>query len=335
MKKRVILRRGASIAFLDVIACGFGAIVLLVLILPVGENQERQTSDVFSVISTLQNRISEAGTLSQALKFKIISGNSSLAVLQSAALKDGEQNEVVLQTEAELYERLSFLKTEADLLEQSLAREAVDSVIETKKLPSYLYGIPVDSDYLAIVIDTSGSMQTIWPKVVQKVSEVIRNYPGLLGFQILSDQGQFLYESNESWLVAEDRRIDAAIGKLSSWKPYSNSSPVEGIKIGVEKLYRPGMELALFVVGDDYTGVDFDGFLSEIDRVTDQAGNTSKLRIHSLGFFNDIHSQHPERFVQLMQVLTFNHGGSFLYFGNDVPEEANIARGGRVVSNVD
>ena len=108
MKKRVILRRGASIAFLDVIACGFGAIVLLVLILPVGENQERQTSDVFSVISTLQNRISEAGTMSQALKFKIISGNSSLAVLQSAALKDGEQNEVVLQTEAELYERLSF-----------------------------------------------------------------------------------------------------------------------------------------------------------------------------------------------------------------------------------
>jgi len=105
----------------------------------------------------------------------------------------------------------------------------------------------------------------IWPRVNRVIRDVLTNYPELIGFQIVSDQGEFLVQSDQRWLLPRDWQIQSALEKLESWNAYSNSSPVEGIEVAVSTLFSPGINMALFVVGDDYTGTDFDSFLSKID----------------------------------------------------------------------
>ena len=46
-------------------------------------------------------------------------------------------------------------------------------------------GIPVDSEYIIFVIDTSGSMfQGPWDLVLEKVSETLAVYPRIKGIQV-------------------------------------------------------------------------------------------------------------------------------------------------------
>src|SRR3546814_5029389 len=54
-------------------------------------------------------------------------------------------------------------------------------------------GIPVDSEYIIFVIDTSGSMQSIWPEVVRTLDMVLNAYPKVKGVQIMSDMGEYMY----------------------------------------------------------------------------------------------------------------------------------------------
>lgn len=329
MNVKNVIGSGSIIAFLDVIACGFGAIVLLVLILPVGNKQESEHSDTFAIISNLKKEDSEQLIFNRILQAKIASEILSIEALKDLKFLRKNQSDANRKSQFELREQLYASSEKAEAMEKKLLRKTLDTGtgISEKGVPSFLYGIAVDSDYLVFVIDTSGSMQSIWSKVVGKVADVLRNYPGLSGFQVLSDQGQFLYKDTQGWMTAADSEIEATIRKLDSWKPYSNSSPVEGIKVAVEKLYTPGLKMALFVAGDDYTGERTDSFLDEVARIKDRTGDASQLRIHALGFHNDLHSQYPERFARLMQILTFNNGGSFLFFGNEVADKLVINRG--------
>ena len=50
---------GSIVAFLDVIACGFGAVVLIILIAPVGESKGVTEPEVYDQLSRLVNRADE------------------------------------------------------------------------------------------------------------------------------------------------------------------------------------------------------------------------------------------------------------------------------------
>ena len=55
-------------------------------------------------------------------------------------------------------------------------------------------GIPVDSEYIIFVIDTSGSMQQYnWQRVQEKITETLDVYPAVKGIQIMNDQGSFMF----------------------------------------------------------------------------------------------------------------------------------------------
>ena len=315
------------VAFLDVIACGFGAIVLLVLILPVGEYEAKGDSEVYQKIGEMRNQVKSLNSGNSLLELDFVSMRAALSVLvtsqDSASRKEGAADTSI----AVLKKELLLVSAAADSLELELKQKLLDTGVENEGPPSRSYGIPVDSDYLVFVIDTSGSMKKIWPRVMSKVLEILRNYPRLKGFQILSDQGEILYAGKQNWLPADKRSFDAVQAKLSNWNAYSNSSPVEGIRVAIDRLYRPGLKIGLFVAGDDYTGNDFDSFLAEIESIRQKAGASAQLRIHALGFFNEAFSQYPERFSRLMQILTFDHGGAFLYIGNQTPQQLTISRG--------
>ena len=51
------------------------------------------------------------------------------------------------------------------------------------------------------------------------------------------------------------------IRRLTNWKSYSNSSPVEGIKHAVRVFFRKGERISLYVFGDDFSGGSIDTVL--------------------------------------------------------------------------
>jgi hypothetical protein len=319
--------QASIMAFLDVIACGFGAVVLLVLILPVGQFTTDFDSDGLNQFALVQSDLVNKVDVNNEALVEI----AGLEVMLRASLGQAQletDSEIPPSEIASLERRISIMKSVITSQRDILKDKMMSVTTKTDRgLPSHFYGIPVDSDYLALVIDTSGSMQKIRVKVLRTLSEILENYPDLRGFQVLSDQGEFLLSNEPGWIPADNDSIDDVIRRLRSWNPYSNSSPVEGIEVAVRELYQPNLSLGIFVVGDDYTGTSFDSFLSQINAITSSIGSTGQLRIHALGFHNEQYSQYPDRFGRLMQVLTFNHGGAFMYIGDDNAEPVKISRG--------
>ena len=43
-----------------------------------------------------------------------------------------------------------------------------------------LFGIPVDSEYVVFIVDTSGSMKDIWNKVTRHIENVINIHPTVI-----------------------------------------------------------------------------------------------------------------------------------------------------------
>ena len=121
--------------------------------------------------------------------------------------------------------------------------------------PQEAAGIPVDSDHVAIVLDTSGSMMPLWRNVMSEMSNVLSQYPQLKGFQVLSDQGEYLHpKTRGNWISDTPANRRTALRKMSTWRAYSASNPAPGILQAVRDLYAPGRRMAVFVFGDDYQG---------------------------------------------------------------------------------
>ena len=55
-------------------------------------------------------------------------------------------------------------------------------------------GIPVDSEYIIFVIDTSGSMFSYaWERVLQEVEATLSIYPEVKGIQVMNDMGNYMF----------------------------------------------------------------------------------------------------------------------------------------------
>src|SRR6478609_10073225 len=63
-------------------------------------------------------------------------------------------------------------------------------------------GIPVDSEWIIFVVDTSGSMQADnWDNAQNVVREILDIYPKVKGLQVLSDQGSMMFGGAKgTWL---------------------------------------------------------------------------------------------------------------------------------------
>ena len=314
MRKRET--EGTSLSFLDVVACAFGAIVLLVLILPVGSyglfaESEPQSVDyahlfrakrsldveidqLKSQIETNERILRELGSDQSTTTSRISNLRSAIRATQQEI---DTQREQTATTEQE-YRRI--MAAQARPLRASR--------------PDYA-GIPVDADYVALVIDTSSSMKSIWSDVMREVRGVLSLYPDLKGFQIVSDLGVYLYESHEGrWIRDSPARRSDALARLGGWEAPSRSSPARGIKTAISDLYKQDETMALFIVGDDFSGrEDLDTYLQEVDEiVADASVKEGSLRIHAIGFANPRMVYSSLRFSVLMRELTQRHAGAFL-----------------------
>lgn len=306
-----------SLSFLDVIACAFGAIVILVLILPIGRQtvSEAEPLSVASMgrilflidetreeISSLQSQIESSETLLGSIQAESASISDATKLISNAV------TDTMAQT-ADVEAQRSALATTRSILENIQPKGPSTEQVDTE-----LAGIPVDSEYLAFVIDTSGSMQTIWNVVLKEIERFWLLYPEIKGFQVMNDNGSYLYRHTKGrWIPDSASARKRALRRTRIWLGFSNSSPVEGIIQAVDDLCRDGIKMAIVVVGDDYQGASFQGVLDQVDRkVQSRSIKEGELRIHAIGFWNQASVAAPESFGVLMRELTQRNDGAFV-----------------------
>ncbi|MDX1459893.1 MAG: VWA domain-containing protein, partial [Xanthomonadales bacterium] len=181
-------------------------------------------------------------------------------------------------------------------------------------------GIPVDSEYIIFVVDTSGSMfQYSWTLVVRKMAEVLEVYPQVKGIQVMNDMGQYMFSGYRGQWIPDTPQLRAQIlDRLQNWAPFSNSSPVEGINAAIQTFYRPGRKISIYTLGDDFSGRSIRRVVKAVEALNrSHEGAGQLVRIHAIGF--PVHfppGQTPAssaiRFAALMRELSYNNGGTFI-----------------------
>jgi hypothetical protein len=189
-----------------------------------------------------------------------------------------------------------------------------------KKITRSVGGIPVDSEYIVFIIDTSGSMQrNAWSLVQKKMRETLEIYPKVKGIQIMNDMGNFLFSQYAGkWIPDTPARRRAIISALRTWNSFSNSSPVEGITAAINMFYSKDKKISLYVFGDEFSGPAIQPVINEVDRINRAAKDGSRrVRIHAVGFpvvmeQTNQRGNTGERFATLMRALCQRNGGTFV-----------------------
>jgi hypothetical protein len=181
-------------------------------------------------------------------------------------------------------------------------------------------GIPVDSEYVIFIVDTSGSMQQYnWERAVQKLNETLDVYPQVKGLQIMNDNGSFMFQQYAGkWIPDTPGRREAIINTMRNWRPFSDSNPVDGIIYAISTFWSADKKISVYVFGDEFSGGSVESVVRQIDSVNrvDASGNRL-VRIHAVGFpyFFEGGREIPDtarRFAQLMRVLCDRNGGTFV-----------------------
>ena len=324
-KRREI--EGLSLSFLDVISCGFGALILLLVLTKVFDPSDIKVSigNLEDYLISLQEDILTKRNDNRDLRTEIIRRQEleneemlRATRLQEELLQLQEKYEIIVRkTKAE-----EKIKAKLNIAKQTLTEEMqrlLKDYTRTKS-DSTIGGIPVDSEYVIFIIDTSGSMYTnAWPLVLQKVSETLEVYPKLKGIQVMNDMGNYMFSqyANE-WIPDTAARRSAILNRLQNWNVFSNSSPVEGITKAISTFYKPGRRISLYVFGDDFSGRSVDQVIQVVDRINrvDSDGNRL-VRIHAVGF-PVLFSLPPRyqasaiRFSILMREICIRNGGTFV-----------------------
>ena len=116
--------------------------------------------------------------------------------------------------------------------------------------------MPIDSEYVIFIVDTSGSMQSQnWRYAEQKLGEVLNIYPKLKGIQVMDDEGGYMFtEYRGKWIPDSPARRKAILDRFRGWQAFSNSSPSEGIIAAVRTFWTRDHSISLYVFGDEFTG---------------------------------------------------------------------------------
>ncbi|MEM9624096.1 MAG: VWA domain-containing protein [Pseudomonadota bacterium] len=319
-------RRGIeefSVSFLDVICCGFGAIILLLMITKTVQPVllERSSINLQGQVAARENALFEIRGQITELRRQL---DDTEGDLDDKLEKLAELQRQLTQILGE-YDNLSESQQETATqnLKLAAAKQSLTDEMERllgldfKRSSGLVGGIAVDSEYIIFVIDTSGSMQSVaWPQVVRKVSETLSIYPQVKGIQVMNDMGDYMFSRYQGqWIEDTPALRNSIITTLQGWAPFSNSSPVEGITEAINTYYDPDKRISIYVFGDDYTGNSIEEVIEAVDRVNlaDESGRR-RVRIHAVGFpvYLDRPNNRVYRFAALMRELAYRNDGSFV-----------------------
>ena len=327
MRKRRGDSESSSIAFLDVISCGFGAMILLLLIT---ESSPPITLEASAVqlqmpITDLQEQLFEIRGETRIVNADLNAKREQLSAFQQRIANLRSQ----LFSVQGRFNSSNSIADERIIEAQNLASSKQSLTEEMERLlgqdferrNNLVGGIPVDSEYIIFVIDTSGSMfQNAWPRLIDVIVDTLDVYPNVKGTQIMNDMGDYMFDSfRGQWIPDTPARRTTIINTLRNWSPYSNSSPVEGVTAAINTYYAPDKKISIYVMGDDFQpGGSITQVLRTVDRLNAKDANGNPMvRIHAVGFpvifaLEPRYRQSAYRFANLMRELTQRNGGTFV-----------------------
>ncbi|MFT4863414.1 MAG: hypothetical protein ACI95C_002645 [Pseudohongiellaceae bacterium] len=317
-----------TVSFLDVASCGFGAMIILLMIVKTNEPITLEIAEIPSAgrVLALQEQLfairGETTILNRELNAKqeqISTYTDRVARLR----RDLSDIEGRYQTSRKLSDETSDESGQLAIARQTLTQE-MQRLMANSSAPenNAVGGVPVDSEYIIFVIDTSGSMfdNPSWGKMLGVIEDTLNVYPEVKGIQIMNDMGDYMFDSfRGKWMSDTPTMRRRILSTLRTWNPYSNSSPVEGVTRAIDTFYSPDKKISIYVLGDDFQpGGSIRNVLETIDRINleDENGNR-RVRIHGIGF--PVIFAGPERFRQsvyrystLMREMTSRNGGTFV-----------------------
>lgn len=318
-----------SLSFLDSISCGFGAIILLLVIAKIFEpiRLEESRVELDSLIARYEQElhmiIGETDRLERERK-----STSDEIVFDESRIRELQRR--LAQIRASMHERQDDAEYSSELegrlaqAKQSLTEE-MERLLADYRPPIDEYkigGIPVDSEYIIFIIDTSGSMRTYaWDRVQQQIRETLEVYPTVKGIQVMNDEGQYMFRSyRDQWIPDTPALRQDILDRLKDWRAISNSSPREGILAAIDTFYDPDKKVSLYVYSDDFSpgGGSINAVVREVDRRNSlDAQGKKRVRIHAVAFpvFYEVTGNElltAADFAILMRALCLRNGGTFV-----------------------
>ncbi|MBP19635.1 MAG: hypothetical protein CMQ21_12180 [Gammaproteobacteria bacterium] len=323
-KRREI--EGVSLSFLDVISCGFGAIILMLVL-----------TKVFEPV-VLEDTIENLEGYLAALQEDVFKLRGETRDIDREMIRKQDKKKDEIERLIRLQQNLDALKNKLTTVtdrtkvnttieeklakaKQSLTEEMQRLLADYKKSidDDTIGGVPVDSEYVVFIIDTSGSMrQFAWPLLQQKIEETLSVYPRLKGIQVMNDMGNFMFSERRDFMNDNTKLRQLIVERLETWDTFSNSSPVEGITRAISAFYKPGRKISLYVLGDEFTGRSIQTVIDKVDRINHAGADGERLvRIHAIGF--PVQFAQPQqfqvtgiKFAILMRELCARNGGTFV-----------------------
>jgi hypothetical protein len=322
-----------SLAFLDCICCGFGAIILI-FVLSIDSSEKDRLQTLADLRKIMAAHLLEMGRLNIS-KEDLDRSNARVATLVTdMRIKNDSMHALLDDLEAQLSTEKkgqeAMLVDIDDLKKEIAARQKkADMVLpDVKPLP---VGLTIGSNYIAFVIDTSGSMRDpntdgVWGIAIRKVEEVLDVYPTVKGVQVLDTDGRFILNGGRNgamdWLPDTRETRDQIKRTLRRYNAESISSPVPGLRRVFTTLYRendPDMKLGVYVFGDEYAeSASSDSVIKWVDdhNPADADGNR-RVVINCVAFPTTIQFTFSMgntglRYSNLMREICYRNGGTFI-----------------------
>ena len=324
-----------SLAFLDCICCGFGA-VILIFVLSVDSREKEKLQILIEVNRALAEQAAALAKL-RTSKEDLEKSNARVATLVTdARLRNDTIHALIDDLEKGLQREKrgqEALLVDIDELKKEIAarqkKPDYDMVLKDVK-PTPL-GLPIGSNYVAFIIDTSGSMRDpntggLWPIAIRTIESALDSYPVIDGLQLIDADGRFILgrpgSGTAGWL-ADSPEIRSQIKRvLRRYDQDTVSNPVPGMKNAMRFLFdkaNPNMRMCVFVMGDEFNSSDAaDVAIRQLDELNpaDENGNR-RVTINAVGFPTTIRYQFSMgntglRFANLMRTVCYLHGGAFI-----------------------
>jgi hypothetical protein len=325
-----------SLSFLDCICCGFGAIILI-FVLSIDSREKEKLQALIEVQRALAEKAA-ALTKIEAAKIEVERNNTRVTrLVTDARLKNDSLQALVDELEKGLQREKrgqDALLVDIDDLKKEIAarQKKPDHELVLKEVKPTPVGLPVGNNYIAIIIDTSGSMRDphhggLWPIVLRTIDTVLDSYPSIDGIQVLDGDGRFVLgprrgAGTSAWLPDTPDTRATIKRVLRRYDQDTVSNPVPGIYNAMRFLHdpeNPKMNMGVFVFGDEFNSSDSaDVVIRRLEELNPADDNgVRRVTINAIGFPTTIRYQFSMgntglRFANLMRTVTYLHGGAFI-----------------------
>jgi len=133
---------------------------------------------------------------------------------------------------------------------------------------------------------------------------------------VLNDLGTYMYEGTRGrWLSDTPEQRQDIRERARKWRAFSQSDPVPGMEEAVRRYWAPDKRIAVFVLGDEFTGDSIQEALDSIGALNKPGPDGRRpMRVHAIGFPEaaDMPPFTNIRFSALMRLICEQNGGTFV-----------------------